>query len=408
MSEQQARIIRALKWIVPLLATVAILTAVPSVAQTAKEPIKLGLLGPMTGPAAGAGKTMMIGVQMAMQEINAAGGFGGRPLTLVVGDDQNDPTLAVVQAKRLAFDEKVTFVLGPNLSGNAIAAMPVFVKAQIAQISHVISLNLTPEIAPYHFSMSYSSVAVTLTQIDYVQEHMKVKSVAVIEDGTEAAKASLDTMKTELPKRHMTLAGSQAYRAGETDFTPQLLALRRDHPDVLVLYSTLGADVGRILKGLAEIGWKIPVIGTTGVAVFPDQVIKIAGPDAFTDVVAVNNKAYTYCPGDPLGSSAIPKFEAKLKSFAPAAAGKVPLLLVAWYYDAVYVFKAAYNGTGGKTDGPSIAAWIEQNGKSLKLLNGAPEVSKTNHFMLSENSITLVVHPEKKREDGLQRRAACP
>jgi branched-chain amino acid transport system substrate-binding protein len=407
MGKQQRESIQAATWIVAFLAIVGVLASGPSVARAAEAPIKLGLLGPMTGPAAGAGKTMMLGVKLAMKEINASGGFGGRQLVLVVADDQDDPTLAVVQAKRLAFDEKVTFVLGPNLSGNAIAAMPVFNKAKIAQISHTISLKLTPKFAPYFFSMGYSTVAATLTQIDYIEKHMKVKSIGVIEDGTEAAKVSLDTMRSELPKRHMTLAGSEDYRIGQTDFTPELLALRRDHPDVLVLYSTLGADVGRILKGLAEIGWKVPVIGGIGVAVFPQQVIKIAGPNAFDDVAAINIKAFTYCPGEPMDSGAVPKFEAKLKAFAPGAVGKVPLILVGWYYDAVELFKAAYDGTGGKTDGPSIAAWIEQHAKSLKLLGGVPQVSKTSHFMLSENSLTLVVHPERKRADGLQRRADC-
>jgi ABC-type branched-subunit amino acid transport system substrate-binding protein len=285
--------------------------------------------------------------------------------------------------------------------------MPVLNEAKLAQISHVISLALTPEVGPYHFSMSYTAVAVTLAQIDFMEKQMKAKSVGVIGDGTEAAKISIETLKTELPKHNMQLASAQDYRAGETDFTPQLLTLRRANPDVLVLYSTLGEDVGRILKGLGDIGWKVKVIGTTAVAVYPEQVTKIAGPDAFNDVVAINNKVYTYCASEPPGSGPIPKFEAKLKAFAPESAGKVPTLAVAWYYDAVQVLKAAYDGTGGKTDGPSIAAWIEENGKSLKLLNGVPEVSKTSHFMLAQNSLTLVEHPEKKREDGLQKRAVC-
>src|SRR6185437_14270202 len=91
-----------------LLATIAVsaLAAAGADAQT-KPPIKIGMLMTLSGPGAAANLPTRLGIDMALQEFNAAGGIGGRRIILVQGDDQANPTTGVDEAKRLVYQEKI-------------------------------------------------------------------------------------------------------------------------------------------------------------------------------------------------------------------------------------------------------------------------------------------------------------
>jgi ABC-type branched-subunit amino acid transport system substrate-binding protein len=378
----------------------------PAAAQS-KDPIKLGVLTIQTGRNAIAGSALTVGAQMAEKDINAAGGIAGRPLQLVMADEQGDPTLAVGEAKRLAYEAKVDLVIGPLLSPSVMATLPIFNDVKVAQISNATTLDVTPQAGPYHFSIAYTVVSSVLAQIDFAERVLKAKKVAFLGDQSVTSKIDIETLNKELPRRNMQLVAQQIYQIGDTDFTPELLTLRKADPEVIVLYVNDGQTAGNILKNAFDLGWHPKTVTSSGMALWPDQVIKVAGPQAYENAYAVQNKAYTYCPDDPLGSGAIPKFTAKLKAFATNAPSDLSPAIVAWYYDALYIFKAAIEGSGGKTDGPTVANWIEENGQKLHLLDGDPEVSKTDHFMFSTKSLTMVAHAENKRADGLQLRADC-
>src|SRR5436309_15902839 len=92
--------------------------ASPAIAQ--KEPILIGYLPALTGPSSSTGVGINRGVQMAVQEINAAGGIGGRQIELISRDTQSDPTKAVNGAAELTRGHKVNVVFGPSNSGEAI------------------------------------------------------------------------------------------------------------------------------------------------------------------------------------------------------------------------------------------------------------------------------------------------
>src|SRR5271166_6511436 len=97
---------------IPSLAAAALLLTSTAFAQTA--PIKVGIFMSMTGPSAASSAANRFGADLAIQEINAAGGIQHRQLVAVYGDDQADPTIGVGEIKRLVFQEKVDIVVGPN------------------------------------------------------------------------------------------------------------------------------------------------------------------------------------------------------------------------------------------------------------------------------------------------------
>src|ERR1700758_850596 len=115
-------------------AAAALASTVARPAIAAKEPIKVGYLPALTGPSSSTGIGMNRGIQLAVQEINAAGGVDGRQLELVLRDTQSEPTKAVNGAAELTHSEKVSVVFGPVNSGESLAVVPLLAKANMPPI----------------------------------------------------------------------------------------------------------------------------------------------------------------------------------------------------------------------------------------------------------------------------------
>src|ERR1700752_1603896 len=111
----------------------AIATTIAKPAIAAKDPILIGYLPALTGPSSSTGIGINRGTQLAVDEINAAGGIDGRQIELIVRDTQSDPTKAVNAAAEL-IHSKVNVVSGPVNSGESLAAVPLLARANILQV----------------------------------------------------------------------------------------------------------------------------------------------------------------------------------------------------------------------------------------------------------------------------------
>jgi branched-chain amino acid transport system substrate-binding protein len=231
----------------------------------------------------------------------------------------------------------------------------------------------------------------------------KAKSGAIISDSGAQAKSFVESMKREMEARGLKITGIQEYQYRATDMTPQLLALRRGNPETLFLFASSGEDVGNVLKSLGELGWKVRVTGNYTVGAFAPAALKIAGPEAFKDVTGANYKAFTYCPGET--PKAYLDFVAKAKAYKPDVAARLSMPFASLFYDAVSLMKAAVEATG-KTDGPALAAWIEDNAKNFRGVNANLSPSKQSHFLVGVDAMTIV-HPERFGEGGTQLRTNC-
>ena len=375
-----------------------------AIAQTPRPPIKVGAMIPLTGGGATVGESGQIAVELAVKNINAAGGIAGRQVQLVIGDYQTEATVGVSEAKRLVFQEKIELLVGPTYSQVTLAVLPIQNDAKIPSVNVSGSEKLTPEVGPYAFSMLANAEAQSKVMVDYAVRNMKVQSAAILSDTGAQAKTAVEAIKAELAARNVKLAGVQEYQYRQTDMTPQLLALRRGAPDAILLFTSNGEDTGNMIKSLNELGWNVKVIGSFG-ATFSGPALKIAGKDAYKNTVAVNYKGFSYCPSETTPKS-FQDFVAAVKAFKPEAFERQPLAYLSLWYDAVYVLKAAVEGTGGKTDGPSVATWLEANSRSFRGINSGLTASKTTHFLVGQDALT-VVYPDRQREGGLLERVGC-
>src|SRR5436305_4103842 len=112
----------------------ALVSSLPKPAIAQKDPIQVGYLPALTGPSSSTGIGINRGVQLAVQEINSAGGIDGRQIELISRDTQSDPTKAVNGAAELTKGHKVSVMFGPINSGEAIPVVPQLAKANVPQL----------------------------------------------------------------------------------------------------------------------------------------------------------------------------------------------------------------------------------------------------------------------------------
>ncbi|MCC7274812.1 MAG: ABC transporter substrate-binding protein [Alphaproteobacteria bacterium] len=369
------------------------------------KPIKVGQFFDLTGGGATAAESAMLGTEVALKEIAAAGGIAGRPVQTVVADTQTDATVGVGEMKRLVLQEKVDIIFGPIISQVLLASAPVLNEGKITSIGGTGSEAITPQAANFYFSVLINADSQAKAMVNQAADVLKAKSVAILSDSGAQAKSFVESIKAELTARNIKLTGTQEYQYRATDMTPQLLALKRGNPDTLLLFSSSGEDVGNSLKSLQELGWNVPVTGNYTVGAFAETAIKVAGKEAFKNVTGTNYRAFTHCAGAP---APVPfsQFVAKAKALKADAATRLSLPFAALFYDAVYLVKAAIEGTGGKTDGPSLTAWIEENAKNHKGILDNLTPSKTSHFLVGVNALTTV-RPDRVQEGGVQERMTC-
>jgi branched-chain amino acid transport system substrate-binding protein len=407
MSANPRKSIQARRVALAMGAAATLLTAPfgSAVAQD-KGPAKIGLFLELTGGSASTtSEASQLGVQLAVSEINTAGGVAGRQLQLVVADTQTDATVGVGEMKRLVLQENVDFVFGPVISQVFMAAAPVINQAEKASIGSTGSLEITPKFAPYYFSTLINAEVQAKKMVSEAVDVRKAQSVAILSDTGAQAKDFVAAVKRELERRGVKLTGTQEYQYRATDMTPQLLALRRGQPNELLFFTSSGEDGGHALKSLEELGWDVHVTGNWSIGAFAEIVERIAGKSALEKVTGANYRGFTYCEGGETPKAYL-DLVAKAKQFAPDKAARASMTFVALFYDATYLMKAAVEGTGGKWDGPSIAKWIEQNGSKVKGVTGNYAVSADSHFLYDENAV-VTVHPSRRGEANIQQRVSC-
>src|SRR5690348_17887233 len=171
----------------------AIAGSVARPAIAAKEPILIGYLPALTGPSSSTGVGINRGIQLAVQEINAAGGVNGRQIELITRDTQSDPTKAVNGAAELTRGQKVSVVFGPVNSGESLAVVPLLARTNTPQV-HPCWVDTLTDAAKYPmcFRNAPTNQQIGAAANRYVVEVLKKKKVALISDTTGYGTASVN------------------------------------------------------------------------------------------------------------------------------------------------------------------------------------------------------------------------
>lgn len=241
---------------------------------SASADIKISTVGPMTGQYASFGEQMKRGAEMAVNDINAAGGVLGQKVELIVEDDACDPKQAVAAANKLV-SEGVAFVAGHFCSGSSIPASQVYEEENVLQISPA-STNpkLTEEGGANVYRVCGRDDQQGIVAGQFLANTYKGKKVAILHDKTAYGKGLADETKKNMNSSGLQEAMYEAYTAGEKDYSALISKMKAAGIDVFYVggYHT---EAGLMIRQAHEQGYKPQLV--SGDALVTDEYWKITG-----------------------------------------------------------------------------------------------------------------------------------
>jgi branched-chain amino acid transport system substrate-binding protein len=235
-------------------------TAAASAAKPSSgEPIRVASILSITGP----GSFLAIPQQKIMQilfdELNGKGGIDGRPVEVIFYDDEAKPENALQFAKKAVEQDKVTSIIGIGFAANVRASDPYIQEAKVPNFVQTPVFNPAPR--SWTFATFPPAEYAYKVRLDYMKRH-NIKKVAMLASSDTTGQVGLDAMKQLSPQYDVTLA-SEVFNLTDTDVTPQLTKLKATNPDAVVSEVT-GAPFGIVAKGFMQLGFKVPLFGSTG------------------------------------------------------------------------------------------------------------------------------------------------
>jgi branched-chain amino acid transport system substrate-binding protein len=236
--------------------------AQPPVAEG--DVIKLGEVGSMTGSEATFGISTHRGIEMAIEQANAAGGVKGKKLALVSMDDQGKPEEAATAVTKLITQDQVTAILGEVASGRSMAMAPIAQQYKIPMVTPSSTNPKVTEFGDHIFRVCFIDPFQGTVMAKFASENLKIKKVAILRDVKNDYSVGLANFFAEtFQKLGGEIVLDQSYSSGDMDFKSQLTAIRSKSPEAIFVpgYYT---EVGLIGRQARELGLKVPLMGGDG------------------------------------------------------------------------------------------------------------------------------------------------
>lgn len=233
--------------------------------QPGTGPLLVGFVGALTGPEAHFGLDSRNGVQLALEEANAAGGIQGRPLALRSYDSQSRPEEAANAMTRLVSQDGVLFVVGENQSSNSLAMAPAAARGEVPMISpSSTNPRVTSEGGPYVFRVCFTDTFQGQLLARFARETLKAERVAILVDQkSDYAVGLAKVFSTRFSSLGGKIVSEEAYARGDTDFRGQLTRAKAARPDVLFIPGYY-SDVGPLARQARELGMRAALLGGDG------------------------------------------------------------------------------------------------------------------------------------------------
>ncbi len=329
---------------ITLLASIALLFASTTSPAARAQDIVIGHFGSLTGGTATFGTSTKEGIDLAVKEINAAGGVLGKKIRIVHEDDQSKPQEATKAAIKLINQDKVVALIGEVASSRSLAAAPTAQENQVPMLSPASTNPKVTQTGDYIFRSCFidpfqGAAAANFAMLS--DKGPKAKRFAVLYDvrndySTGLREFFINTIKANGGQ----IVADEAYGEGDKDFKAQLTKIKQADPEVIYVpgYYT---EIGLICRQARDLGIKVPLCGGDGWD--SEKLFEIGGP-------AVNGCFFTnhYSPDE--DRPAVKKF---VESYKKEYSGKMPDAMAILGYDAMKIMADAI-ARAGNTDGEAI------------------------------------------------------
>ncbi|HSR11178.1 MAG TPA: ABC transporter substrate-binding protein [Thermodesulfobacteriota bacterium] len=274
------------------LAASAVLAAAFAGPLFAQEPIKIGFFAPITGPAAADGASAKHAVELAVKEVNDAGGIKGKKVELIVYDDRLNPQEAVAVANKLIEKDKVAGVVSGSYSGPTRVTAPIFQKAGMPMVAgYAVHPDVTWDSKAkkendFIFRNGFLAEIEGAAAGEFAVKNMKAKKISLIFMDNDFGRAISSGFADRAEKLGASILTRQMYKfPGEKDFRPFLTRIKEGNPD-LIFAAGYYNEAASIVRQSKELGIKAQIMGEEGFD--SPKFLEIAGPAAEGVVIATN------------------------------------------------------------------------------------------------------------------------
>ncbi len=324
-------------------ALTGILTLIHAPSTRAADTLKIGMVQPLTGPAAESGKYQIQGAKLAVEEVNKAGGVLGKQIELVIEDDQTTNPGAVLAFSKLASDPSIVAFIGPIRSTQVQAISPDIQKYGRPVMIGGTDPTLTHSGNPWLFRCRPNDTYSARVIADFGLNTLTKKKWAIVHSTDTFGTSGMKNLVAALKAAGIEPVLVQGYTNNSQDLTPVALAVRQSGADILASYMTFETDNGIFAKQLRQLGSTIDWIGSASSATA--TAIKLGGAslNGVYAVVDFNREA------NPTAKALAETYEAAYKTPAD--------FFGSWTYDAVRVLSKGINAAGD-TDPAKVRAAI--------------------------------------------------
>lgn len=342
----------------------------------AGDTIKVGLNYELSGGVATYGQSSVDGIELAIKEVNDAGGVDGKKIELVKYDNKSEPAEATTLATKLMTQDKVVAVIGPATSGSFKATVQVANSSEVPIISGSataddVTVDKDGKVQPYVFRTCFNDSFQGTAMAKYAAEKLSAKTAVIIKDNSsDYAKGLADNFKSTFEAGGGSIVAEEAYVSKDTEFNAILTSIKSKSFDVIYLPGYY-EEAGLVIKQARELGIDAPIMGGDG---FDSPTLaQLAGAEALNKVYFTNH--YSSLDKDPKVTKFIEAYN--------AAKGEEPDAFNALGYDTANFLVDAIK-RAATIDGPGIQ-------KALAETKDFPAVTGTFSVDASHNPVKSIV-----------------
>jgi branched-chain amino acid transport system substrate-binding protein len=254
----------------------------------AADTIKIGLLAPLTGPAAADGLSVQNSVKLALERVNTGGGLLGKKVEFISYDDRGDPKDAVALARKLIEQDKVVAIVAGSYSAPSRAVAPIF---QEEKIPAVAAYAVHPDVTKagnFNFRNGFLGMVEGKAAAYVAVKMLKAKKIALLVSDNDFGRTLAEGFKyymDKYAKGSASIISRQVYPMQEKDFKAYLSKIKQENPDV-IFASGYYFQTGPVVKQAREMGIKAHILGEEGAD--SPKFLEIAGPSAEGFLIVTN------------------------------------------------------------------------------------------------------------------------
>jgi branched-chain amino acid transport system substrate-binding protein len=346
----------------------------------AKDPIRVGALLAVTGPASFLGAPEARTLEMMVADLNARGGVDGHRIELVLKDTGGSPEKAISFARQLIEEQKVLAIIGPSTSGESIAVKAIAEEGKTVLLSCAAAEVITTPVAPHVFKVAPKD-SFAADVIFRQMTRMKITRIGLLSSNTGFGKAGKEQVEKRAAEHGIRIAVSEVYDKAATDLTAEVTKLKAANVEAVLNWSIEPAQ-SIVIKNVRQIGLAVPIFQSHGFAnvqyaraagaaaegvMFPASRIVIA------DALAPND------PQRPVVAAYKQAYEARFKEDVSTFGGHA--------HDALMILVKALREAG--PDGERVRSAIERT-RGLMGTAGRFDFSPADHNGLDEGAFEML------------------